>query len=70
LIAHLEQHSDVLDEEAKRRLHSNPLRISGHQKPGHAGRGWKRAPKLIDFLGRSLARTLQRRACYCWMPAA
>ena len=27
LIAHLEAHADVLDEEAKRRLHSNPLRI-------------------------------------------
>jgi histidyl-tRNA synthetase len=28
LIAHLEKHSNVLDEEAKRRLHSNPLRLS------------------------------------------
>jgi len=27
LIAHLEAHAELLDEEAKRRLHSNPLRI-------------------------------------------
>src|SRR5205085_6035988 len=27
LIAYLERHADILDEEAKRRLHSNPLRI-------------------------------------------
>jgi len=33
LIAHFEQHLDVLDEDAKRRLHSNPLRILDSKNP-------------------------------------
>ncbi|MEY4470596.1 MAG: Histidine--tRNA ligase, partial [Pseudomonadota bacterium] len=37
LIAHLEQHIDVLDEEAKRRLHSNPLRILDTKNPAMQG---------------------------------
>ncbi|MBL8326626.1 MAG: histidine--tRNA ligase [Rubrivivax sp.] len=50
LIAHFEAHADRLDEEARRRLHSNPLRILDTKNPAMepvvAG-----APKLIDFLG-------------------
>ena len=49
LIAHLEQNLDVLDEEAKRRLHTNPLRILDTKNPAmHAL--VESAPRLIDFL--------------------
>jgi histidyl-tRNA synthetase len=50
LIAHLEAHADVLDEEAKRRLHSNPLRILDTKNPAMQA-VVEAAPKLIDFLG-------------------
>ena len=50
LIAHLEAHMDVLDEEAKRRLHSNPLRILDTKNPNMQA-VVEAAPKLIDFLG-------------------
>jgi histidyl-tRNA synthetase len=50
LIAHLEQHSDVLDEEAKRRLHSNPLRILDTKNPAMQS-VVEAAPRLLDFLG-------------------
>ena len=50
LIAYLEQHADQLDEEARRRLHSNPLRILDTKNPAMQGLV-NAAPKLIDFLG-------------------
>ena len=50
LIAHLEQHRAVLDEEAKRRLHSNPLRILDTKNPAMQA-VVEAAPQLIDFLG-------------------
>ncbi|MEY2838330.1 MAG: hypothetical protein RJB60_629 [Pseudomonadota bacterium] len=50
LIAHLEAHADLLDEEAKRRLHSNPLRILDTKNPAMQP-VVEAAPKLIDFLG-------------------
>ena len=50
LIAYLSQHLDVLDEEAKRRLHSNPLRILDTKNPAMQS-VVEAAPKLIDFLG-------------------
>ena len=50
LIAHLEQHLDVLDEEAKRRLHSNPLRILDTKNPAMQS-VVEAAPQLIDYLG-------------------
>ena len=50
LIAHLEAHADALDEEAKRRLHSNPLRILDTKNPAMQA-VVEAAPKLIDFLG-------------------
>jgi histidyl-tRNA synthetase len=50
LIAHFERHAGLLDEDARRRLHSNPLRILDTKNPAMepvvAG-----APQLIDFLG-------------------
>jgi histidyl-tRNA synthetase len=50
LIAHLEQHADCLDEDAKRRLHSNPLRILDTKNPAMKA-VVESAPRLIDFLG-------------------
>ena len=50
LIKHFEAHADVLDEEAKRRLHSNPLRILDTKNPAMKD-VVESAPKLIDFLG-------------------
>lgn len=50
LIAHLEAHADQLDEEAKRRLHSNPLRILDTKNPAMQALV-EAAPKLMDFLG-------------------
>ena len=50
LIAYLEQHQDVLDEDAKRRLHSNPLRILDSKNPAMQSL-IEGAPKLLDFLG-------------------
>ncbi len=50
LIAYLEQHTDVLDEEAKRRMHTNPLRILDTKNPAMQAVA-EGAPKLMDFLG-------------------
>jgi len=50
LIAHLERHAEVLDEDARRRLHSNPLRILDTKNPAMA-EVVEAAPKLLDFLG-------------------
>ncbi|MDZ4212381.1 MAG: histidine--tRNA ligase [Methylotenera sp.] len=50
LIAYFEQHADLLDEDAKRRLHTNPLRILDTKNP-HMQAMCEAAPKLIDCLG-------------------
>lgn len=50
LIAYFEQHLDVLDEEAKRRLHSNPLRILDSKNPAMQSLV-EAAPRPIDYLG-------------------
>ena len=50
LIAHFEAHADVLDEDARRRLHSNPLRILDTKNPAMKA-VVEAAPKLMDFLG-------------------
>ena len=50
LIAYFEQHADVLDEDARRRLHSNPLRILDTKNPQMQGLV-NAAPQLLDFLG-------------------
>lgn len=50
LIAYLEQHQDQLDEDGKRRLYTNPLRILDTKNPAlHAI--VEAAPKLADYLG-------------------
>ncbi len=50
LIAHFEQHLELLDDDAKRRLHSNPLRILDTKNPAMA-QVVEAAPQLLDFLG-------------------
>ena len=50
LIAHFEAHADALDEDARRRLHSNPLRILDTKNPAMKALA-DAAPKLLDFLG-------------------
>ena len=50
LIAHFEAHAEVLDDEAKRRLHSNPLRILDAKNPAMQA-VVEAAPQLMDFLG-------------------
>ena len=50
LIAYLEGHADKLDEDGKRRLHSNPLRILDTKNPAMQD-VVEAAPKLMDFLG-------------------
>jgi histidyl-tRNA synthetase len=50
LISYLEQHVDLMDEEARRRLHSNPLRILDTKNPAMQTMA-EAAPRLIDFLG-------------------
>jgi histidyl-tRNA synthetase len=50
LIAHFEQHIGLLDEEAKRRLHTNPLRILDSKNPALQSVVTS-APQLLDYLG-------------------
>jgi histidyl-tRNA synthetase len=50
LIAYFEQHTEVLDEDAKRRLHTNPLRILDSKNPRMQAI-CEVAPKLLDCLG-------------------
>ena len=50
LIGHFEGHADVLDEDARRRLHSNPLRILDSKNPAMQPI-IEAAPRLTDFLG-------------------
>ncbi len=50
LIAYFETHQAQLDEDAKRRLHSNPLRILDTKNPAMQALV-EAAPKLSDYLG-------------------
>ena len=50
LIKHFEAHAQLLDEDARRRLHSNPLRILDSKNPAMQAT-IEAAPKLMDFLG-------------------
>ena len=49
LIAYFEQHADVLDADAQRRLHTNPLRILDTKNPAMQAMV-NGAPKLLDYL--------------------
>ena len=50
LVAHFELHAEQLDDDARRRLHSNPLRILDSKNPSMQPLV-DAAPKLMDFLG-------------------
>jgi len=50
LIAYFESHADALDEDAKRRLHTNPLRILDTKNPALADIVAK-APRITAYLG-------------------
>ncbi|WP_126444670.1 histidine--tRNA ligase [Sulfuricystis multivorans] len=50
LISYLERHIDQLDEDGRRRLHTNPLRILDTKNPALQTLV-EGAPKLIDYLG-------------------
>lgn len=50
LIRYLEQFVDILDEDGKRRLYSNPLRVLDTKNPALQEMA-ENAPKLSDFLG-------------------
>jgi histidyl-tRNA synthetase len=50
LIAYFQDHASELDEDAKRRLHTNPLRILDTKNPAMQALV-EGAPKLMDFLG-------------------
>lgn len=50
LIEYFERHQDILDEDAKRRLHTNPLRILDTKNP-RMQEMCQAAPRLLDVLG-------------------
>lgn len=50
LVSYFEQHKDLLDTDAQRRLHSNPLRILDTKNPTMQTMV-NAAPKLLDYLG-------------------
>ena len=50
LVAYLERHQDLLDEDAKRRLYTNPLRILDTKNPAMQSLV-ATAPRPIDYLG-------------------
>ncbi len=58
LIAHFEAHRELLDAEAQRRLHSNPLRILDTKNPSMQGLV-EGAPKLMDYLGEASLKHFQ-----------
>ncbi|MCC7042027.1 MAG: histidine--tRNA ligase [Burkholderiales bacterium] len=49
LVAYFERHADLLDADARRRLHANPLRILDSKNPALQSM-LAAAPKLIDFI--------------------
>jgi len=54
LVAHFEKHAAVLDEDAKRRLQANPLRILDSKNPAMQ-ETIEKAPRLLDQLGDAAA---------------
>lgn len=61
LISYFEQHADLLDEDAKRRLHTNPLRILDSKNPRMQAM-CEAAPKLMSCLGEA-SRTHFEKLC-------
>jgi histidyl-tRNA synthetase len=50
LIKHLERHQDLLDDDGRRRMYTNPLRVLDTKNPALQDMA-NAAPKLLDFLG-------------------
>jgi histidyl-tRNA synthetase len=50
LIAHFERHRDLLDDDARRRLHTNPLRILDNTKNPAMQEVINTAPRLLEYL--------------------
>ena len=50
LVHYLQQHEDILDEDCKRRMYTNPLRVLDTKNPALQTMA-NAAPRLIDFLG-------------------
>lgn len=50
LITYLESHKSILDEDATRRMYTNPLRVLDTKNPAMQNLA-NQAPKLIDYLG-------------------
>jgi histidyl-tRNA synthetase len=72
LVSYFERHADLLDEDAKRRLHSNPLRILDTKNPA-LQQLVQDAPQLLSFLGEaSLARfeTVKGLLAACGVPCS
>ena len=70
LVTYFEQHAGLLDDDARRRLHSNPLRILDTKNPALQP-VVQAAPQLLSFLGAaSLARfeTVQQLLAACGVP--
>jgi histidyl-tRNA synthetase len=55
LVAYFEKHAALLDEDAKRRLHTNPLRILDNTKSPEMQEMIEGAPRLLDHLGDAAA---------------
>ncbi len=58
LIAHFQQHADLLDADAQRRLHTNPLRILDTKNPAMQAMV-QAAPQLLSYLGDASLRHLE-----------
>ena len=54
LVAYFEKHADILDEDARRRLHANPLRILDSKNPAMQAM-LEGAPRMLDELGDAAA---------------
>ena len=55
LVAHFDKHAALLDEDARRRLHTTPLRILDSKNPAMQAM-IEAAPRLIDHLGEGASR--------------
>ncbi len=55
LVTYFHQHAELLDEDSRRRLHTNPLRILDSKNPALQAM-IEAAPKLLDHLGDDAAR--------------
>jgi histidyl-tRNA synthetase len=59
LVAYFEKHAAILDEDARRRLHTNPLRILDSKNPAMQ-QMIEGAPRLLDALGSPAAAHFER----------